>query len=121
VSRPGTDDLAREAAEGISRLEGYLLLQADEQVARSQARAFADRLPWLTTAQREEVVSVYAEERMALSVQVLRAVARRCHELQDQYTERYEALRARTRCRATACVLLCLSLSVTAVLLSLTG
>lgn len=114
-----TGGLERAVTEGINELEGYLLLQANEHTARSEARAFADRLPWLTVAQREEVVRVYAEERMALSIRVLRAVAQRCGELRTQYTERYEELRARTTCRATACVLLCLSLTVTTVMLRL--
>jgi hypothetical protein len=121
VRAAGPHGLEQEAAKGVDQLEGYLLLQADQHTARREATAFADRLPWLTTAQREEVVRLYAEERLALSVRVLRAVAQRCRELQGQYTERYEALQARISRRATACVVLCLSLALSTALLELTN
>lgn len=113
----------QEAAHGINQLEGYLLLHAQEHTARSEALAFADRLSWLTTAQREEVVHLYTDERIALARRELRAVAARCHELRAEYTERYETLRARTLRGAVAVVLLgvCLSLAAGAAAVAVLG
>ena len=80
---------------GIARLEGYLLCQSEISGARAEAEAFAGRLPWLTEAQREEVIRLYAEERLELSRRLLRRIVDRCGELRGEYTARYEELRRR--------------------------
>ncbi|OKK04631.1 hypothetical protein AMK26_15025 [Streptomyces sp. CB03234] len=92
----------RETAAGINRIEGYLLCQAELRRARIEGEAFASRMPWLTRAQHEEVAHLYAQDRIELSQKVLRAIADRCVELQEQYTARYESLRQRLVCLSVA-------------------
>ncbi|MEU7241334.1 hypothetical protein [Streptomyces sparsogenes] len=102
---PGPDEIE----SGIARLEGYLLCQREFGDARTEAEAYADRLPWLTAAQREEVVRLYAEERVELSRRMLRRIADRCEELRAEYTARYEELRRRLLYRCVAVVLVALT------------
>ncbi|GAA2357921.1 hypothetical protein [Streptomyces cuspidosporus] len=102
---PGPDEIE----SGIARLEGYLLCQRELGDARAEAEAYADRLPWLTTTQREEVVRLYAEERVELSRRMLRRIADRCEELRAEYTARYEELRRRLLYRCVAVVLVALT------------
>lgn len=102
---PGPDEIE----SGIARLEGYLLCQRELGDARTEAEAYADRLPWLTSAQREEVVRLYAEERVELSRRMLRRIADRCEELRAEYTARYEELRRRLLYRCVAVVLVALT------------
>jgi hypothetical protein len=109
---------AEQAADGLHRLEGYLLAQAERDTARREAEAFARRLPWLTTAEREQLVECYARERIALSHRVLAGVADRCRTLQAEYGERYERLRCRLVC-LTVLVLAGVALPLTLVLLRL--
>ncbi|MFF3291019.1 hypothetical protein [Streptomyces sp. NPDC003023] len=94
-----------EAAAGIARLEGYLLAQSRMREAEREAEAFAGRMPWLTTAQREEVVRIYTQDRIALSRRVLEAVVSRAHELRLEYATRYEELRRRLLCAGAAALL----------------
>ncbi|MFJ4970143.1 hypothetical protein [Streptomyces sp. NPDC088755] len=94
----------KDSARGLTQLEGYLLWNAEVGRARAHARRFTDELPWLTTAQREDVERVYLTDRVALSRESLTRVRDRAAELREEYTERYERLRAR-----------CVALSVTAV------
>lgn len=96
---PPTD---QETAQGIARLEGYLLCQAELHNALAEGEDFARRMPWLTTAQHEDVARHYAEERIALSKEVLRAVTVRCTELRSEYTARYQDLRQRLVCLSVA-------------------
>lgn len=100
-----------EAARGIAQLEGYLLGQTYRQNARAEAEAFADRLPWLTTGQHDEVVRLYSAERMRLTRRVLEATVDRCAELRQEYTDRYELLRGRLLRRVTAVVLAAITVS----------
>ncbi|GAB3115486.1 hypothetical protein GCM10027160_22820 [Streptomyces calidiresistens] len=101
----------RDVAAGINQLEGYLLVQSELRTARAEGEALADRMPWLTGERREELVRLYAEERMALTRRTLRAVTERCHELRAEYTARYRQLRRRVVCAALAVVLGGLTLS----------
>ncbi|MGW3441930.1 hypothetical protein ACWDB3_32635 [Streptomyces bacillaris] len=94
----------KDSARGLAQLEGYLLWNAEIERARAQARRFTDQLPWLTTAQREDVERVYITERVAASRDALTRVRDRAAELRGEYTARYERLRAR-----------CVALAVTAV------
>jgi hypothetical protein len=89
-----------DSARGLAQIEGYLLWNAELEQARHQAGLFADQLPWLTTAQREDVERVYAADRVAVSRATLVRIAERAVELRGEYTERYRRLRA--RCVATA-------------------
>lgn len=92
----------KDSARGLAQLEGYLLWNAEVEGARAQARRFTDELPWLTTAQREDVERVYLTDRIALSRDSLIRVRDRAAELRGEYTARYERLRA--RCVALAVV-----------------
>lgn len=98
---------ARSSA-GVAQIEGYLLCQATLSTAQAEAEAFADRLDWLTAAQREDVVHHYRQARVAVGHDTIRAVAARAKELAAQYAERYEELRRRLWCQCIA-VTLCLT------------
>ena len=91
-----------ESARGLAQIEGYLLWSAELDEARRQACRFTEQLPWLTTAQREDVERVYIADRVALCRESLTRIAGRAVELRGEYTARYRQLRA--RCVA-ACVL----------------
>lgn len=110
----------REVARGLAELEGYLLCQAELRGARAEAEAFVERLPWLTAAQRTEVVRVYTEERLALARRMLHQVTERCHALRQEYAQRYALLRRRLYCRCTALLVAAGSL-VVAVLVVVVG
>ncbi|MEV0777762.1 hypothetical protein ACIBLA_29640 [Streptomyces sp. NPDC050433] len=101
-----------EASVGIQQLEGYLLAQSRVREARTHAVIFADRMPWLTTAQHEEVVGLYTQDHIAMSRRALETVVARAAELRAEYTARYELLRRRLVCASltaltgAACVVL---------------
>ncbi|MFE2537113.1 hypothetical protein, partial [Streptomyces sp. NPDC059371] len=76
-------------------VEGFLLLQAQYEAAQREAQRFTERMPWLTTAQQEEVIRQYVQERRHLTRLTLTAVAWRSHRLREEYEARYALLRAR--------------------------
>ncbi|MFD7702599.1 hypothetical protein [Streptomyces caelestis] len=92
----------QDSALDWNRLEGHLLWAAEVEEARRQAARFAGELPWLTTAQREEVERVYRADRIAVSRAVLVRICDRAAELRTEYEARYRWLRA--RCVALAVV-----------------
>ncbi|MGC0377754.1 hypothetical protein [Streptomyces sp. SAI-229] len=92
----------QDGALDWNRLEGHLLWAAEVEEARRQARRFAGELPWLTTAQREEVERVYRADRIAVSRAALVRIRDRAAELRTEYEVRYRQLRA--RCVALAVV-----------------
>ncbi|MDX3608118.1 MULTISPECIES: hypothetical protein [Streptomyces] len=85
----------KDSAWGLAQLEGFLLWNAEVERARRQARRFTDQLPWLTTAQREDVERVFVTERVAVSRESLTRVRDRAEELREEYSGRYARLRAR--------------------------
>ncbi|MBT2394460.1 hypothetical protein [Streptomyces sp. ISL-100] len=85
-----------ESDRGLAQLEGYLLWSAEVAEARRHADRFTEQLPWLTTAQREDVERVYTAERLAASRAMLVRVSARGTTLRAEYTERYRQLK--TRC-----------------------
>lgn len=89
-----------DSTRGLVQLEGYLLWNAEVADARHRARELCEQLPWLTTAQREDVERVYAADRLAASRATLTRIAERSVSLRAEYTARYEQLRR--RCVATA-------------------
>ncbi|MER5274961.1 hypothetical protein ABT025_04275 [Streptomyces sp. NPDC002809] len=97
----GTDP-EKDSARGLAQMEGYLLWNAEVEEARRRAHRFTDELPWLTSAQREDVERVYTADRAAASRAMLVRVSARAAELRGEYNERYRRLR--TRCVATAVV-----------------
>ncbi|MFF5337192.1 hypothetical protein [Streptomyces sp. NPDC013181] len=92
-----------ESARGLAQMEGYLLWNAEVEQARRLARRFTDQLPWLTTAQREDVERVYTAERTAESRVVLARISARALQLRGEYTARYRRLRARCVAAAVVC------------------
>ncbi|MDN3292979.1 hypothetical protein QWM81_02720 [Streptomyces ficellus] len=108
-------------AVGINSIEGYLLYQSELSKARAEGEAFAERMPWLTTAQYEEVARLYAQARLEVSTQMVRAIAARCAELRQEYTVRYEALRQRLLCLCVAALVCAATLLVAAITLTTGG
>ncbi|MEW2249271.1 hypothetical protein ACFW6K_20245 [Streptomyces sp. NPDC058733] len=93
----------RQAAVLANEVEGFLLAEADRERARRDAEAFCARLPWLTTAQAEEVARLYTEEHIELTRQRLRQTLRRAAELRHEYEARYAELRHRLLIRHAVC------------------
>ncbi|WP_405794503.1 hypothetical protein [Streptomyces sp. NBC_01506] len=93
-----SEPFSGEASSGIQQLEGYLLAQSRVREARTHAVVFADRMPWLTSAQHEEVVSLYTQDHIAMSRRALEAVVARAGELRAEYSARYELLKRRLLC-----------------------
>lgn len=87
-------------------VEGYLMWHAEVVQAQRMARAFTDQLPWLTTAQREEIERVYIADRTAASRVMLERIRDRALELRHEYSARY--LQVRTRCVAATVAGACL-------------
>lgn len=94
-------DPEKDSARGLAQMEGYLLWNAEIEQARRYARRFTDELPWLTTAQREDVERVYAADRAEASRVMLVRVCARATELRGEYSRRYRTLRARCVAAAT--------------------
>ncbi|MGW5176468.1 hypothetical protein ACWERY_19180 [Streptomyces sp. NPDC004082] len=106
----GRDPLPPAAAAGLNDLEGFLMVQAEYQAAEREARAFTDRMPWLTTAQQEEVARQYVAERIRLNQRALSTIVGRTRALRGEYEARYAFLRARLLKRfgvAVCTVLMC--------------
>ncbi|MFD3484021.1 hypothetical protein [Streptomyces sp. NPDC058665] len=101
----GRSSSSEEAAAGIQQLEGYLLAQSRVREARAHAVVFADRMPWLTTAQHEEIVRLYTQDHIAMSRRALELVVTRAGELREEYTARYELLRRRLVCASLTAVI----------------
>ncbi|MEU2157409.1 hypothetical protein ABZ532_20720 [Streptomyces sp. NPDC019396] len=93
MSSPSPSEGVRD---GLRRLDGYLYWQAELAEARSEATAFCETLPWLTTAERRELEEQYTRARVEMSKAVTRRIANRCVELRMEYETRYRNLRRRT-------------------------
>ncbi|ANH90043.1 MULTISPECIES: hypothetical protein [unclassified Streptomyces] len=93
AGRTGEEPLA--PAHLADQVEGYLLWQARIAEAEERARAFTEPLPWLTTAQREEIEAHYVRDSLTRARADLQRVADRCRALRGEYEERYQRLRAR--------------------------
>ncbi|MEU9361951.1 hypothetical protein AB0D35_28145 [Streptomyces sp. NPDC048301] len=97
----------KESARGLAQVEGYLLWNAEVDKARRQARSFTDELPWLTTAQRDDVERVYTADRIEAGRETLTRIAGRALELRGEYAARYDRLR--TRCVAASVLFACVA------------
>ncbi|GAA4325494.1 hypothetical protein GCM10023086_52610 [Streptomyces venetus] len=105
--RPGAS--AVEPHSGLAdEAEGYLLAHAHHGQARCEAEDLCALMPWLTTAQAEEVVGHYVRRRLDVTRQLLLATARRADELRQEYEARYSDLRRALlrRHAVVACALL---------------
>ncbi|MFF3394083.1 hypothetical protein ACFYW1_24505 [Streptomyces sp. NPDC002669] len=96
-------DPDEDTARGLAQLQGYLLWSAEVEEARRRAARFTDGLPWLTTAQREDVERAYTADRLAAARAALTRIATRSTALRGEYEARYRRLRK--RCVATGVVL----------------
>ncbi|MGI5401106.1 hypothetical protein ACQEVG_16910 [Streptomyces sp. CA-135486] len=85
--------------------------------ARLRAEAFASRMPWLTAAEREELIRLYAEESVAGARSYWEAVSMRAGELRAEYTARYKVLRRRVLYPSVAALVCSAALCVTVLLL----
>ncbi|MBM9503236.1 hypothetical protein ITX44_01575 [Streptomyces sp. KK5PA1] len=88
---------------GLNQIAGYLLWNAEIEQARRQAAAFTSCLPWLTTAQREDVERVYIADRLAVSQAMLERIRARVIELREEYSRRYVYLQRRCVAAAVGC------------------
>ncbi|MFE5514237.1 hypothetical protein ACFQ9J_27260 [Streptomyces sp. NPDC056529] len=86
---------AVEAAEGIARLEGYLLARQVRAEATEAGAVFADRFPWLGPQERSQIAREFAREHLALRRRMLQDAVARAGELRHEYGDRYGRLRRR--------------------------
>ncbi|MFI6848246.1 hypothetical protein OG535_03305 [Kitasatospora sp. NBC_00085] len=93
----------------IARLEGYLAWEAEVSAAERDARAFADRFPWLSPGERESLEQAYAADRLRYAEDVVDRAVERCRQLAARY--RGECRRICARWAA-----LCLSVTFAAAL-----
>ncbi|MGW5609782.1 hypothetical protein ACWEWI_27585 [Streptomyces sp. NPDC003753] len=100
-----------------AEVEGYLLAHAEYDRAHREAEALCARLPWLTTAQAEDLVGHYVSQRLDITRQTLATIARRARELRDEYEARYTALRRALFKAHAACA--CALLGITGLITAL--
>ena len=72
---------------------GYLLVHDHHVQACREAAELCERLPWLTTAQAEDVSRQYVRQRVGLTRLMLRATVERAEQLRGEYEARYAELR----------------------------
>ncbi|MFE9707579.1 hypothetical protein [Streptomyces sp. NPDC005930] len=87
VPPPGT------ASAVAAQAEGFLLAREHRHDAHRDAQALCSALPWLTTAQAEDLTRHYVSHRLALSREMLGVTVRRADELRREYEARYRQLR----------------------------
>ncbi|GGS36558.1 hypothetical protein AB0E75_32175 [Streptomyces griseoviridis] len=75
------------------QVEGYLLVHAERERAEREAAVLCARLPWLTTAQADDLTRHYTEQRLVLTRRTLQATVERAEALRREYEARYAALR----------------------------
>ncbi|MEU2281112.1 hypothetical protein ABZ614_03895 [Streptomyces sp. NPDC013178] len=91
--------LGRQASHGegdgepANTVEGYLLALSHHDQARLEAEQLCARMPWLTTAQAEDVAHHYVRQRIDLTRQMLQSTVERAAQLREEYETRYRALR----------------------------
>ncbi|MFF8031518.1 MULTISPECIES: hypothetical protein [unclassified Streptomyces] len=109
MNRPRPAAERNHRAEALAhQVEGYLLLHTERERARHEASVLCGRLPWLTTAQAQDVTRQYVEQRLSLTHRTLRATAERAEALRHEYEARYAALRRTLLKRHALCASLML-------------
>ncbi|MFF7216890.1 hypothetical protein ACFZAU_41330 [Streptomyces sp. NPDC008238] len=93
------------AADGIAECEDFLSWHAEISDAQAAARGYADRMPWLTTSQRHEVVRLYVADRVSLVRGMRTRITERNSTLHSEYSRRYDALRSQLLCKVVAVAL----------------
>ncbi|MFB7620750.1 hypothetical protein [Kitasatospora sp. NPDC056181] len=79
----------------IARLEGYLAWEAEVSAAERDARAFADRFPWLSPGEREGLEQAYAADRLRYAEDVVDRAVERCQQLAARYRSECRRICAR--------------------------
>ncbi|MFI8187085.1 hypothetical protein ACIF70_42435 [Actinacidiphila glaucinigra] len=110
---------APTAADGIAQCEDFLSWHAEISDAQTAARGYADRMPWLTTSQRHEVVRLFVADRVELVRGMRTRIAERNRALHAEYNRRYEALRNRLLCTVVAVALVTATICIPVPLLVL--
>jgi hypothetical protein len=93
-------------------VEGYLLIRTHHDRACREAEDLCARMPWLTTAQAEDVTLHYVRQRVELTRRILLETAERAAQLQQVYEDRYAVLRRdllRRHATCAAAVVACAS------------
>ncbi|MFC8141003.1 hypothetical protein ACFUKV_04430 [Streptomyces paradoxus] len=72
--------------------EGYLLAHAHRHQAQREAEDLCARMPWLTTAQADELTAHYVRRRLDVTRQLMLGTVRRADELRQEYENRYTEL-----------------------------
>ncbi|MEU3889746.1 hypothetical protein [Streptomyces sp. NPDC029041] len=81
--------------------EGFLLAHVHREEAQREAEQLCARMPWLTTAQTEEITGHYVRRRLDVTRQLMLGTVRRADELRQEYESRYAHLRRTLlRCHA---------------------
>ncbi|MGX1274248.1 hypothetical protein [Streptomyces phaeoluteigriseus] len=88
--RPAPD--GRDSALA-AEAEGYLLAHTHREQAHREAEDLCARLPWLTTAQADDVAHHYIRQRNHLTRLLFQESLRRAAELRQEYESRYAVLR----------------------------
>lgn len=86
----------------VGEVEGYLKAQTYYLEAREEAYELCARMPWLTSAQAEEMTRHYVEENIRRTRHTL---IRHIDDLRTQYEGRYQRLRSSLAKRYTAVTL----------------
>ncbi|WUD70531.1 hypothetical protein OG937_01855 [Streptomyces sp. NBC_00510] len=97
---------------GIAQCENFLSWHAAISDAKAAAETFADRMPWLTTAQRREVLRLYVADRLDQTCAAVTLISERERELSSEYNRRYSALRRRLLRRVVAVALVAAAVCV---------
>ncbi|HSA49442.1 MAG TPA: hypothetical protein VLH10_04925 [Yinghuangia sp.] len=106
-----------EVRDGLAALDGYLYWQGRLAAAHHHAQAIADRLPWLSAAEREDLVRVLATAHTDMARATVRHICDRADQLRAEYEERYRRL----RCRLVSVTAVVLTAALTSVLLLAAG
>ncbi|MET9505620.1 hypothetical protein ACFYO5_21545 [Streptomyces sp. NPDC006259] len=86
---------APDGRDGVlaAEAEGYLLARVHHDQAHREAEDLCARLPWLTTAQADDLTHHYVRQRTDLTRRMLRDIVHRAAELRQEYESRYATLR----------------------------
>ncbi|MFE9374244.1 hypothetical protein ACFYM2_31350 [Streptomyces sp. NPDC006711] len=102
---------SKEAAEGLVRLEGFLMSEAVRRDAHEQGQDFARALTWLGPAEQRDVSSRFARHHLRLHRDMLAATVVRADKLRAEYAHRYAQLRRRLICLTLLAFALCAGIS----------
>ncbi|MGW0556746.1 hypothetical protein ACWDZ6_21515 [Streptomyces sp. NPDC002926] len=90
MTAPSAGQPTPDPKAGIERLERYLATESERNQARKAAEAFADRMPCLTWAERQQLLRLYTGERLAEAQRLRNRLAQ-----QEAAHEARERLRGR--------------------------